>query len=270
MRLLPDNLFPVGSPLALPDTLVDRIPQGRAWLRGLALNPTAPGAVRRRLAACDPAVAASFPEQAVSIRDLLDLAATRSDRDTRGAALLTSVPPEDLDDALDRTGAVEVRFRYAMDEETRTDTEKWLRGEKILKWRKGRLVSEEPTRWSATARRTAVLQEMYATSGIRDWRRIAEHPWFVSHIGLARFADHKYAFTRLAAAEDPAVPGPVLAGLLTDPSPTLRWWARRDPRLPWPYLRPLLDHHPEDAAANPGLPVEVMHRLLDIVGVREA
>lgn len=108
---------------------------------------------------------------------------------------------------------------------------------------------------------------MYATWDGLDWVRLPEHPWFVTRVGLGRFAEHKYVFARLAAVEDPAIGGAALAGLLGDASATLRWWARRDRRLPWPWLRPLLETHPEDAAANPGLPVEVMHRLLDIVGV---
>lgn len=265
MRFHPGNLFSVGSTTAVSDTLVDRIPQGRAWLRGLSLNPSAPAGVRRRLVACDPSAADVFPERAVSVGDLVGAAEKGTDLPGRCAALLTTAPPEDLDEAVDRTGAPDVRFALAGDEKIRTDTEKWLRGELFMWMYDGDFTWEKPSRGTATARKTAVLQELYATWGHPDWQRLAEHPWLVTHIGLARFADHKYAFARLAAVEDPAIEGAVLAALLTDPSATLRWWARRDRRLPWPYLRPLLEHHPEDAAANPGLPVEVMHRLLDIV-----
>ncbi|MEU8138471.1 hypothetical protein [Streptodolium elevatio] len=267
MRFLPDNLFPVGSTTAASDTSVDRIPQGRDWLRGLALNPAAPAAVRRRLLGYDPSAAGAFPERAVCVDDLRALVDENADRPKRCGVLLTTAPPEDMAETLDRTGAPEVRFRFAGDEEIRTDAEKWLRGETTLKWREGRLVEWTPSRWNASARGTAVIQEMYATADTPGWRRLAEHPWFVTYIGLARFADHGLAFARLAAVEDPAIDGAALGRLLADPSATLRWWARRDRRLPWPWLRPLLETHPEDAAANPGLPSEVMHRLLDIVGL---
>ncbi|NUU20197.1 MAG: hypothetical protein HOV68_01590, partial [Streptomycetaceae bacterium] len=225
--------------------------------------------VRRRLLALDPVPGGGdFPTRAVTVADLVDLVHRRADDATRRKTLLTDTLPADLDAAVTRTGTDRPRFAAGADEETRDEVEQWLRGEPIVKGKGGAKVRvAPPDRFGATPARINVVQTMYATWPDPAWTRLPEHPWFRTRVGLARFGGHALPYARLAAVEDPAADGRLIGALLHDPSPTLRWWARRDPRLPWPSLRPLIESQPEDAAANPGLPPEVMHRLLDIVHV---
>ncbi|MGR6997662.1 hypothetical protein ACU686_05450 [Yinghuangia aomiensis] len=106
--------------------------------------------------------------------------------------------------------------------------------------------------------------------GLRDVGRpgmaTARHTAGVPGRRSARFAAHPRPYARMAALDDPAAD---FAALAADPSPTVRWWARRNRHLPWQQLRALLATHPEDAAANPGLPPEVMRRLLDIAAIAD-
>jgi hypothetical protein len=119
--------------------------------------------------------------------------------------------------------------------------------------------------WHHTYAPLAVRQEAYATWADPAWQQLGIRPGFRAG-GLARFAAHPRPYARMAALDDPAADFAVLAA---DPSPTVRWWARRNRHLPWQQLRALLATHPEDAAANPGLPPEVMHRLLDIAAIAD-
>ncbi|MGA4545420.1 hypothetical protein ACPA54_36065 [Uniformispora flossi] len=119
--------------------------------------------------------------------------------------------------------------------------------------------------WHHTYAPLAVRQEAYATWADPAWQQFGIRPGFRAG-GLARFAAHPRPYARMAALDDPAAD---FAALAADPSPTVRWWARRNRHLPWQQLRALLVTHPEDAAANPGLPPEVMHRLLDIAAIAD-
>ncbi|MCF2534010.1 hypothetical protein, partial [Yinghuangia soli] len=256
MRFSTDTLVspaPTTIPAPAPaDEPADRlIPQASAWLRGLAHNPAVPAPLRRRVRELS-AKSVEFPTRAVTVADLRAAVAGTADADRRRALLLTSELPADLDAALSRGAAPELRFATAADERTRLQVLRWLRGE--LRPRPPRFddagrelrtaddaeddyIPERWNRkagpaWTVSRSQLAVVQAMYAQWGDPLWSRIPEHPWFVDVKGLARFVGHELPYVRLTALEDPLVTAAEVAALLTDASPTLRWWARRDRRLP--------------------------------------
>ncbi|MFD1311421.1 hypothetical protein [Streptomyces kaempferi] len=112
----------------------------------------------------------------------------------------------------------------------------------------------------------ALVLEMYAHWHGLKWTLVRSHPNFAKP-GLARFVDHPDARLRRAALDDPEA-GPELVLRLID-DPEVGWWALRDPRLPSQELNQRLNvpDSARNAAANPALPPETMHRLLDLSGV---
>ncbi|WP_232247286.1 hypothetical protein [Kitasatospora azatica] len=93
---------------------------------------------------------------------------------------------------------------------------------------------------------------------------LTTRPNFPTH-GLAAFADHQDPAVRRLAARDPDL-APATADRLTrDPDPQVRAAFAAHPRLPQPRLLELLDDEElaHAAAANPALPVGLMHSLLD-------
>ncbi|MDI2132072.1 hypothetical protein [Yinghuangia seranimata] len=173
-------------------------------------------------------------------------------RDVKSELPSPATLPDDFDD---------VMLRKELSDEERTAAESGTPWHIDAVWRRDRTDKFEPYKYDL-----ALAQRLYALWGSAERAALTEERFF--HFdGLARYLDHPRPYARLAAVEDPAVGGPALAALLRDQSPTVRRAVRRERRLPWPYLRPLLETHPEDAAANPGLPPEVMHRLLDISGL---
>ncbi|MEU9129312.1 hypothetical protein AB0D08_14600 [Kitasatospora sp. NPDC048540] len=108
-----------------------------------------------------------------------------------------------------------------------------------------------------------LLVELYATAQDRNWSALRHHPNF-PRPGLARFADDPNPRLRHAALDDPAA-GPELPLRLAD-DPEVGMWAVRDPRLPAGELlrRLALPGGAFAAAANPALPPERMHRLVDL------
>ncbi|WP_107094855.1 hypothetical protein [Streptomyces sp. XY431] len=89
------------------------------------------------------------------------------------------------------------------------------------------------------------------------------HPNFPRH-DLLRFADDPRPRVRLLALDDPAATTALAERLAHDPAPEVRTHAHRHPALP-PALLVALLRDPAtaaNAAANPAVPVAVMHRMI--------
>ncbi|MCP2309100.1 hypothetical protein [Kitasatospora paracochleata] len=109
-----------------------------------------------------------------------------------------------------------------------------------------------------------LLVELFAAGP--EYDGLAGRPGFAL-AGLAGLAGDPQARRRLAALHDPLIASERVARLTGDPDPAVADAAVRHPRLPLPVLRHLLaSEHAPSAAANPGLPVDVMHCLLDLSG----
>ncbi|MCX5015293.1 hypothetical protein OG765_30710 [Streptomyces sp. NBC_00555] len=113
-----------------------------------------------------------------------------------------------------------------------------------------------------------LLVEMFADWNGLSWGMLAYRRNFVRP-GLARFADDPNHRLRYAALFDPQAEPELVEGLSHDTDGMVRCHAAGDPRLPGPRLIELLggDGMPRTAAANPALPAELMHQLLDVAGV---
>ncbi|MFD8141485.1 hypothetical protein [Streptomyces sp. NPDC059708] len=111
-----------------------------------------------------------------------------------------------------------------------------------------------------------LVVEMYAHWHGLMWSGLRFHPNF-ARPGLARYVDHPNPRLRHAALDDPDGGPDLVMQLIDDPDVGCR--ALRDPRLPSDELlrRLALPGSARDAAANPALPPETMHRLLDLAGV---
>ncbi|MFB7368926.1 hypothetical protein ACFC0D_03660 [Streptomyces sp. NPDC056222] len=114
-----------------------------------------------------------------------------------------------------------------------------------------------------------LLVEMFADWKGLSWGMLARRRNF-ARPGLARYADDPNYRLRLAALADPEGTPELVERLSHDPDDTVRGRAAADPRLPHARLVELLgsNHMPYTAAANPALPTELMHPLLDIAGVQ--
>ncbi|MFI1354827.1 HEAT repeat domain-containing protein [Streptomyces sp. NPDC020898] len=113
-----------------------------------------------------------------------------------------------------------------------------------------------------------LVLEMYTHwHGLR-WSFLRVHPNF-ARPGLARFVDHPNPRLRRAALDDPEAGPELVMRLIDDPDAEVARWALRDPRLPTEELHRRLGvpASARDAAANPTLAPETMHRLLDLAGV---
>lgn len=287
-----------------PESALDRVPEARGWLRGLAANPAAPEAVRVRLRA---AGAAAYAPPALTLAGLADAVRGTPDAAALRVLLGTSELPDDLAEVALRSAptdeeavsrAVGAPWRETVPWTKETKETKEVKGAKGFAMHDNVPVSARSPlerrrsaatalwlpdfdtaalaadpdftvrmllAWHHTYAPLAVRQEAYATWADPAWQQLGVRPGFRTG-GLARFAAHPRPYARMAALDDPAAD---FAALAADPSPTVRWWARRNRHLPWQQLRALLATHPEDAAANPGLPPEVMHRLLDIAAIAE-
>ncbi|WP_433796553.1 hypothetical protein [Actinoplanes sp. CA-252034] len=94
--------------------------------------------------------------------------------------------------------------------------------------------------------------------------RLPGHPAF-PRAGLARLADSPDPKARALVVRDPGATPEVVDRLSRDPDPVVRARATADPRLPSSRLPELLTtlSTATAAAANPGLPVAVMHRIVE-------
>lgn len=271
---------------------LDLVPEARGWLRGLAVNPAAPESVRDRLRAAGAAVDAPA---ALTLAGLADAVRGTSDTAALRALLGTSELPGDLTEVALRSEPADEEAASRALGAPWWETASWAKGFAMhdgagisarspLERRRSAATAawlpESATAalaadpdftvrmllaWHHTYAPLAIRQEAYATWSDPAWQQLGARPGFRAD-GLARFAGHPRPYARMAALDDPAAD---FAALSADPSPTVRWWARRNRHLPWRQLRALLATHPEDAAANPGLPPEVMHRLLDIAAIAD-
>ena len=109
-----------------------------------------------------------------------------------------------------------------------------------------------------------LLLDMYLHGTHRAVAVLISRPRFPSEGMAARFLDSPDH--RQLALRDPALTPEDLDRLSRE---GLRWSAAMDPRLPQARIRELLDDPDTvgSVAANPALPVEDMHRLLDAAGV---
>ncbi|AWZ04749.1 MULTISPECIES: HEAT repeat domain-containing protein [unclassified Streptomyces] len=114
-----------------------------------------------------------------------------------------------------------------------------------------------------------LLVEMFADWKGLSWGMLASRRNF-ARPGLARSADDPNYRLRLAALSDPQATPELVERLSHDPDDTVRGRAAADPRLPHARLVELLGSNrmPYTAALNPALPAPLMHRLLDIAGVK--
>lgn len=114
-----------------------------------------------------------------------------------------------------------------------------------------------------------LLVEMFADWKGLSWGMLASRRNF-ARPGLARFADDPNYRLRLAALSDPQATPELVERLSHDPDDIVRGRAAADPRLPHARLVELLGSNrmPYTAALNPALPAPLMHRLLDIAGVK--
>ncbi|MYQ40774.1 hypothetical protein B046DRAFT_00105 [Streptomyces sp. LamerLS-316] len=114
-----------------------------------------------------------------------------------------------------------------------------------------------------------LLVEMFADRDGLSWGRLAYHRNF-ARPGLARFADSPNDRLRYAALFDPQAGPDLVERLSHDAKDLVRHRAAADPRLPLARLVELLggDETSQRAAGNPALPAQLMHRLLDIAGVK--
>ncbi|MFF3833296.1 hypothetical protein ACFYXX_21355 [Streptomyces sp. NPDC002458] len=114
-----------------------------------------------------------------------------------------------------------------------------------------------------------LLVEMFADWDGLSWGRLAYHRNF-ARPGLARFADSPNYRLRYAALFDPEAGPDLVERLSRDAKDMVRHRAAADPRLPLPRLVELLggEETSQRAAGNPALPVQLMHHLLDVVGVK--
>ncbi|MET8716030.1 HEAT repeat domain-containing protein [Streptomyces sp. NPDC004735] len=113
-----------------------------------------------------------------------------------------------------------------------------------------------------------LLVEMFAGWDGLSWGMLAHRSNF-ARPGLARFADDPNARLRYAALFDPQGGQDLVERLSHDEDALVGRRAASDPRLPRPRLVELLGEQgvARAAARNPSLPVALMHRLLDAVGV---
>ncbi|GAA4969902.1 hypothetical protein GCM10023205_39130 [Yinghuangia aomiensis] len=287
-----------------PESALALVPEARGWLRGLAANPAAPESVRDRLRAAGRAADAP---PALTLAGLADAVRATPDAAALRVRLGTSELPDDLAEVALRSAPTDEETVSRAAGAPWRETVLWAKETKETKEAKGTkgfamhdnvavsarsplerrrsaataiwmpdfdtaALAADPDftvrmllAWHHTYAPLAVRQEAYATWADPAWQQLGMRPGFRAD-GLVRFAAHPRPYARMAALDDPAAD---FAALSADPSPTVRWWARRNRHLPWQQLRALLVAHPEDAAANPGLPPEVMHRLLDIAAIAD-
>jgi hypothetical protein len=99
--------------------------------------------------------------------------------------------------------------------------------------------------------------------------RLLQHPSLLNS-GPARLADHPDPQARALAVRDPDATPELIERLSHDPDPQVRAWLADDPRLPLERLLEMFED-PETAgvsAANPNLPLPLMHRVLDEAATR--
>ncbi|MFD6277354.1 hypothetical protein ACFWFI_17550 [Streptomyces sp. NPDC060209] len=113
-----------------------------------------------------------------------------------------------------------------------------------------------------------LLVEMFADWNGLSWGMLAYRSNF-ARTGLARFVDDPNYRLRYAALFDPDAEGELVERLSYDEEAMVGRHAAADPRLPRTRLVELLGEagKAQAAARNPALPAELMHELLDVVGV---